>query len=280
MKGKIRLQDWTGRLLGGILVAVFALVTLYPLLVTLMISLKPVEEFTRNPLGFTLNIRWANYADAWTRGGFGTLLLNTVFVTLMTIVVVILVASPAGFTLSKLKIKGEKFIYGYFLLGLIIPIQAIMIPLMKLSNQTHMTNRLTTLVIIYAGTKLCFPILLYTGFYKSLPYEVVEAARMDGCGTVSLFARIIFPMTASANLMVAIFTGMVPWRDFFIPLVFTSDQTKRTLAVGLFSFQGSYFNDWTIIFAMVVLMSLPLIALYLFAQKSFISGISAGAVKG
>ncbi|MCK5128805.1 MAG: carbohydrate ABC transporter permease [Clostridiales bacterium] len=245
-----------------------------------MISLKPVEVFTMNPLGFTTQIRLENYIDAWVKGKISIMLLNTIIVTFMTIVIVILFASPAGFALSKLKIKGEKLIYNYFLLGLIIPIQAVMIPLMKLSNMTNMTNKLSTLIIIYSGWLLCFPILLYTGFYKSIPTEVIEAARIDGCNVFSLFRRIIFPMTKSANLMVAIFTGMVPWRDFFIPLIFTTENTKRTLAIGLFNFQGSYFNDWTIIFAMVVLMSLPLILLYLFSQKAFISGVMAGSIKG
>jgi raffinose/stachyose/melibiose transport system permease protein len=265
---------------GLLFIALFALATIYPLAQTIMISIKPVEEFTRNPLGFPTAIRLHNYVDAWVKGDFSTLLLNTVFVTGATVLLVIFLASPAGFALSKLKLKGEKFIYNYFMLGIIIPVQTIMIPLMRIGNMTQMNNKLSTLVIVYTVILLSFPILLYTGFYKSIPYEIIEAARMDGCSIIALFGKIIFPMTASINLTVAIFVGKEPWRDFFVPLIFSSEKSKRTLAVGLFAFQGSYYNDWTIIFAMIVLISLPLVLLYIFAQKSFISGIIAGSVKG
>ena len=142
-----------------------------------------------------------------------------------------------------------------------------------------MNNRITTLVILYAGTLISFPILIYTGFYKNIPYEIIEAARLDGCNVFMLFRKIIFPMTTSVNFTVAIFIGKEPWRDFFIPLLFTSDKSKRTLAIGLFTFQGSYFTDWTIIFAMIVLISLPLVLLFLFAQKTFVNGVIAGSVK-
>jgi raffinose/stachyose/melibiose transport system permease protein len=218
--------------------------------------------------------------DAWVMGDFNTLFLNTIIVTAATVILVILTASPAGFTLSKLKVRGEKYIYGYFMLGMIIPIQAIMIPLMKITNITHMNNKLSTLVLIYTGTLISFPILIYTGFYKNIPFEIIEAARMDGCNVFRLFRSIIFPMTTMVNLTVAIFVGKEPWRDFFIPLLFTSDKSKRTLAIGLFTFQGSYFTNWTIIFAMIVLISLPLILLFLFSQKTFINGVIAGSVKG
>ena len=270
----------TFKLLGILLIAFFTVITVYPLFQTILISLKPVEEFTRNPLGFTTVIRLQNYVDAWVMGDFNTLFLNTIIVTVTTVILVIIIASPAGFTLSKLKVRGEKYIYSYFMLGMIIPIQAIMIPLMKITNVTHMNNRLSTLVLIYTGTLISFPILIYTGFYKNIPYEIIEAARIDGCNVFRLFASIIFPMTTMVNMTVAIFVGKEPWRDFFIPLLFTSDKSKRTLAIGLFTFQGSYFTNWTIIFAMIVLISLPLVLLFLFSQKAFINGVVAGSVKG
>ena len=268
------------RAAGIIFIGLFAVITVFPLLQTVLISIKPIEEFTRNPLSLPQKIRLYNYVDAWVKGDLNILFLNTVVVTAATVIFVILLASPAGFTLSKLRIKGKKLIYNYFILGLIVPVQVIMIPLMKFARITGLSNSLTILIIIYVGMWLAFPVLIYTGFYKSIPYEIIEAARIDGCSIFTLFRKIIFPMTAAVNLTVAIFVGKEPWRDFFVPLVFTTDKSKRTLAIGLFSFQTSYFNDWTIIFAMVVIMSVPLILLYIFMQKAFISGIVGGAVKG
>lgn len=280
MSRKRHLSDTVFRILGILLIAVFAAVTVVPLAQAVMIAIKPVAEFTMNPTGFPRQIRLYNFVDAWNESSFGILFINTVIVTAATVALVIALSSPAGFALSKLRLKGEKLIYNYFLLGLIIPFQAIMIPLLKTANTLHATNMLTTLILIYTGMNIAFPILLYTGFYKSLPYEIVEAARIDGCGTLKLFLRIIFPMTATVNLTVAIFTAMMPWRDFFVPLIFVNENAKRTLSVGLFSFQRSYFTEWTTTFAMVLMMSLPLILLYVFAQKSFMQGMTVGAVKG
>lgn len=257
----------------------FSILTIFPLLLCLIISVKPVSEFMMDPLGLPKKILLQNYIDAWTKGDLGLLFINTIIVTASTIAAVIAIASPAGFALSKLRIKGSKWFYNYFMLGIIIPFQAIMIPLMRFAGITGMTNRLFTLIIIFTGTNLSLPILIYTGFYKSLPTEIVEAARIDGCGVIKLFGRIIFPLTTAVNMTVAIFVGKVPWSDFFIPLLFTHDKSARTLPFGLFSFQTQYFTDWTLTFAMTVIISLPLILLYVFAQKSFMEGITAGAIK-
>lgn len=269
----------TTTILGSVILFISAALTIFPLIQGLIISLKPVSEFMMDPLGLPKKIRLQNYIDAWVQGDLGLLFVNTIIVTGATILAVIAIASPAGFTLSKLRIKGSKWIYNYFLLGLIIPFQAIMIPLMRLAGITGMTNRLSTLVLIFTGTNLSLPILIYTGFYKSIPTEVVEAARIDGCGVIKLFRKIIFPLTTAVNMTVAIFVGKVPWSDFFIPLVFTNDKTARTLPFGLFSFQTQYFSDWTLTFAMTIIISFPLILLYVFAQKSFMQGITAGAIK-
>lgn len=276
-------KDLSSRILkifGILFIIIFFLITIFPLYQTIIISIKPVEEFTINPLSFPREIRLYNYIDAWVDGNLNTLFLNTIIVTISTVAIVILLASPAGFALAKLNLKGKKAIYNYFILGMIVPIQVIMIPLLKFSGSANLTNTLTMLIITYVGIWISFPVLMYTGFYKSIPYEIVEAAKLDGCNIFSLFARIIFPMTSSINLTVAIFVGKEPWRDFFVPLVFTTDISKRTLAMGLFSFQSSYFNDWTVIFAMIVIMSLPLVLFYAFMQKTFIKGIVGGAVKG
>lgn len=276
-------KDLSSRILkifGILFIIIFFLITIFPLYQTIIISIKPVEEFTINPLSFPREIRLYNYIDAWVDGNLNTLFLNTIIVTISTVAIVILLASPAGFALAKLNLKGKKAIYNYFILGMIVPIQVIMIPLLKFSGSANLTNTLIMLIITYVGLWISFPVLMYTGFYKSIPYEIVEAAKLDGCNIFSLFARIIFPMTSSINLTVAIFVGKEPWRDFFVPLVFTTDISKRTLAMGLFSFQSSYFNDWTVIFAMIVIMSLPLVLFYALMQKTFIKGIVGGAVKG
>ncbi len=259
---------------------IFIVVTVYPLIQTLLISIKPIDEFTLNPVGLPNKIRLENYMDAWKGGKFDSLFLNSIIVTFFTIVFTILLASPAGFALAKLKLKGEKFIYSYLILGMIIPFQVIMVPLMKYVRMFHAINRIETLIVIYTATSIILPVVMYTSFYKSIPDEIIEAAKIDGCSIIKVFGKILFPLTPSINATVAILVGMYPWRDFFIPLLFATDEKSRTLAVGIYSFSSSFFNDWTIIFAAMVIQSIPLIILYLVFQKTFVEGITSGAVKG
>lgn len=267
------------KVIGMTILILLVSLTIYPLIAAILISVKPIEEFTLNPIGLPDKIRLQNFPDAWIKGKFSTLFLNSFIVTVSTIICTILLTSPAGFALAKLKMKGEKMLYNYLILGLIVPIQVIMIPLMKIARTAHMMNRISTLVIIFTATGIALPIIIYTGFYKSIPDEILEAARIDGCNVFMIFSKILFPLTGAVNATVAIFAGMNPWKDFFIPLIFSTTNESRTLPVGLFNFTGSFFNEWTTIFAAIIIQSIPLIILYILLQKTFISGVTSGAVK-
>ena len=275
-----RNKDRVLYVVGYAFVTLFFIATLYPLLQTLIISVKPSSEFNLNPMGLPSEISLSNYINAWAKGNFSQLFMNSVIVTFFTIVFIILVAAPAAFSLSKLKVKGEKFLYNYFILGMIVPFQVIMIPLLKYARGLGMINKLSSLIIVYAALGLAFPIIIYTSFYKSVPNELLEAARIDGCSIFGAFWRIIFPMTSTINVTVCIFAGLQPWQDFFVPLIFSNDNSAKTLPLGMFNFSSQFFTDWTVVFAAIVIQSLPMIILYLVMQKKFISGITAGAVKG
>ena len=218
--------------------------------------------------------------NPWTGGNFSVLFLNTVVITVFTIIFTILLASPAGFALAKLNLKGGKLIYNYLILGMIIPFQTIMVPLMKICRQLQAFNYSFTLIAIFTATSIILPVMLYTSFYKSVPDEIVEAAKLDGCGMIRILGKILFPLTKSVNATVAIFVGMYAWRDYLIPSLFATDPNARTLVVGIYNFTGSYFNNWPVIFAAIVIQSIPLVVLFLVFQKSFVDGITSGAVKG
>ena len=267
-------------IIGVVLMVLLFIATLYPLVFTIMVSLKSTADFTVNPIGFPTDIRWLNFVDAWTGGNFSVLFLNTVVITVFTIIFTILLASPAGFALAKLNLKGGKLIYNYLILGMIIPFQSIMVPLMKICRQLQAFNYSFTLIAIFTATSIILPVMLYTSFYKSVPDEIVEAAKLDGCGMIRILGKILFPLTKSVNATVAIFVGMYAWRDYLIPSLFATDPNARTLVVGIYNFTGSYFNNWPVIFAAIVIQSIPLVVLFLVFQKSFVDGITSGAVKG
>ena len=268
------------RVIGWILIAMLAVCTIYPLALAIMIALKTTRDFTLNPTGIPETVNWGNFSQAWKDADFGKLIPNTVLITVATIVLTIAFTSPAGFALAKLKLKGSNVMYNYLMAGMIIPFQTVMIPLMRICRQLQLFNKLYTLIAIFTATSVVLPVLLYTSFYKSIPTEIVEAARLDGCGNFRLWLRILFPMTKSVNATVAIFVGMYAWRDYLIPALFATDPEKRTLVVGIYNFTGSYFNNWPVIFAAIVLQSLPLIILFLCFQRAFVDGITSGSVKG
>jgi raffinose/stachyose/melibiose transport system permease protein len=268
------------KVLSYIVFTLFVICTIYPLVQAILISFKTTQDFTMNPIGLPSRINFQNYIDAWEKGNFSLLFKNSVVITFFTIVLTIFIASPAGFALAKLNLKGGKIIYNYFILGMIIPVQVIMIPLMKMGRHIGMANSLTYIILIFTATGLAFPLIIYTSFYKGIPTEIIEAAKIDGCNIFYLFMKIIFPITAVVNSTVAIIAGMFPWKDFFIPLVFASDDKVRTLTVGLAKFSGNYFTDWTTVFAALIIQSIPIIVLFLILQKNFIEGVASGAVKG
>ena len=268
------------KVIAGLIFGLFIISILYPLVLTLMISVKTPADFTINPTGPPARFYWQNYVAAWSKGNFSLLMINSVIVTAATVILTILLASPAGFVLAKANLKGGKLIFYYFILGMIVPVQVLMIPLLKMGQALGIYNTLAFLVLIFTATGMAFPLMIYTSFYKALPGDILEAARIDGCNTVNLFLKIIFPLTTAVNATVAIIAGMFPWKDFFIPLVFSSREEVRTLTIGLFKFSGNYYTEWTTVFAAIVIQSLPLILLYLLIQKTFISGVTSGAVKG
>ena len=141
-------------IIGVVLMVLLFIATLYPLVFTIMVSLKSTADFTVNPIGFPTDIRWLNFVDAWTGGNFSVLFLNTVVITVFTIIFTILLASPAGFALAKLNLKGGKLIYNYLILGMIIPFQTIMVPLMKICRQLQAFNYSFTLIAIFTATSI------------------------------------------------------------------------------------------------------------------------------
>jgi raffinose/stachyose/melibiose transport system permease protein len=214
----------------------FTQIAIKALLQALMLSIKTPADFTLNPVGLPKTIIFTNYLDAWNKGNFTQFAFNSVFITVITVLLTILLASPAGFALAKLKPKGGKLIYSFFILGMIIPVQVIMIPLMKMGMITHLNDTLFFMVLIFTATGLSFPLLIYTSFYKGLPMDIIEAAKIDGCNLVYLFIKIIFPLTRSVNATIAILAGMYPWKDLFIPLVFGDSVKLHTLTLGLLRF--------------------------------------------
>lgn len=258
----------------------FIIITLYPLLYLLMIAVKSNDQFLSNPNSLPVSIYWQNFIDAWNMGEVGKLGFNTILIATATIIICVIFGATAGFAIEKLCHKTAGLFYNYFIAGIIIPIQVIMIPLFKILKNFGLINNIFGIILLYAALNLPFAVFVFTGFFKSIPNQLIEAAQIDGCNTFRSFWKIVFPLCKTVTATIAIFVGMNVWKDFTVPLVYITNPDLKTLSIGLLNFRNQYLTNWPALAAAMILQTLPIVALFLLMQKNFIKGITAGAVKG
>jgi raffinose/stachyose/melibiose transport system permease protein len=199
----------------------------------------------------------------------------------LSVVVINSISSICAYGMRRYKFREIKFLYYLLLTGFFIPDQVIILPLFKLLKLFHLIDTLLGLIVVYAGKGLAFAMMLYVGFYKSIPKELDESSMIDGCGPFRTYWRILLPLTRPVIATVTILSGLAIWRDFFIPLVLIITPSKKgTLALGMLRFMGAFSIEWTKMCAAMVIHTVPIIILFLLLQKYFVSGIITGSVKG
>ena len=262
-----------------IVIAGCALVVV-PLMVFLSVALKSPQDLLNNPLGWPAQFVWSNFADAWNNASLGQAFFNSVLITSVTLLGLIVCGSLAAYPLARFTGPWSQRIYIYFVAGLIVPIQLGLFPLYKEMHDLQLINTYHGVILLYIAVNLPFVIFLYTGFIKTVPRELEEAALLDGAGPMQIFWLIVFPLLTPVTATVAITSALSTWNDFFIPLIFLQRDGMQTLPLAIFNFVGQFNNNWSLIFASVAISSLPLIVVYLILQRYFIKGIAAGALKG
>jgi raffinose/stachyose/melibiose transport system permease protein len=255
-------------------------IILFPLVYILIVSVSDPLKMGKDIFSFIHHFKIGNYAEAWIRGRVGLYFKNTVLVLLITVTVVIMSASLCAFAIRRYRYRAIKSVYYILITGIFIPIQAIILPLFKILKSLHLINSLWGLSLIYCGVALPLSMMIFTGFYKTIPKELDESATIDGCGPFSIYSRIILPLSGSVIAATVILTGLRVWRDFFIPLVIITSPLKKTLSVGLLAFRNEFNSDWSLMFAAMAMQTIPIVILFLFLQRYFISGVVSGAVKG
>jgi len=262
-----------------ILLFVAALI-LFPLLNIIIVSINTEKDLVANPLNIPKSINFENYIYAWEKSKFLLYGFNTVVVCMMTITMNVICASLAAYAIDRFEFKEVKSSYYYFMMGIFVPIQVIILPLFKNLKATGLMNNLFGLAIIYTATTLPLSILMFTGFYKTIPKELDESALVDGCKPFKCFWRIIFPLSKVVVATVTVLISLEVWRDFFIPLVVVTSPSKKTLTSGLLNLMSEFSVEWTKFSAAMVMQAIPIIILFLLLQKYFTKGVVSGAVKG
>jgi raffinose/stachyose/melibiose transport system permease protein len=251
-----------------------------PLIVLLSVALKSPTDLLNNPLGWPVQFVWSNFVDAWNNAGLGQAFFNSVLITSVTLLGLILFGAMAAYPLARFTGPWSQRIYLYFVAGLIVPLQLGLFPLYKEMHDLQLINTYQGAILLYIAANLPFVIFLYTGFIKTVPRELEEAALLDGADPIRTFWLIVFPLLRPVTATVAITSTLSTWNDFFIPLIFLQRNGMQTLPLAIYNFVGQYNNNWSLIFASVIISSLPLIVLFLILQRYFIKGIAAGALRG
>jgi len=262
-----------------LLLASYGLTVIYPIFLMVLSSFKDQREIFRSPFALPESWSFQNYLEAWERGNFSSYFGNSVFVTAVSLVLVLIVGSLAAYPLGRYAFRGRNWLMMYFLAGLMLPIRLGILPLFFLMRSLGLLDTPWSLVAIYVSSGLPFTIFVLANFFETLPKELEEAARLDGAGEFRIYAQVMLPLIRPALATVAIFNFIPWWNDFFFPLIFIRSDAHRTLPLGLFSFFGEHQNDWSLLFAGLTITALPLLILYLFASQQIIKGLTSGALK-
>lgn len=266
--------------LATIALTIVCLVWIYPFIWVLAASLKDqMEVFTSGLNLWPKKFVWQNYGRAWTSAHFDTYMLNTIIVTMATTALVIIRCAMAGYVLARYRFIGHRIVLGILVGTLFVPVGYTIIPVVEVTRQLGLLNTQAGMIIALAGGGQVASVLLYMGYFRGIPTEIEEAAKLDGAGFLRTFVQVMLPLSGPVTATVLVLTVLDTWNAFFLPLVFSFSRPElRTLSVGMQAFVGQSSTDWSGMAAAATMSILPILLLFLFLQRYFFDGI-AGAVK-
>ena len=258
-----------------------AITQIFPLYWLITFSLKSnTEIFGENVIGLPKVWIWDNYVTALSSSNLIRYFLNSVLYTVVTVAVAGVIAAMAAYAVSRMIWKMRNIVYGLFMIGIMIPAQAALLPLFQILDKLGLKGGYLGLMIPYIAGALPMSIMILVGFYRGIPREMEEAAYIDGCGIFKCFVQIILPMVKPAIATASIFTFLGTWNELMLANTFVDSDKYRTLPVGIMSLAGQYSTEWGLIGAGMVIATLPTIIIYFFLSKQVQESLVVGAVKG
>ena len=264
-----------------VVIILFCVIVISPLVIVFSSSLRSPGNQT-SPLALFIEFTGASYVKAFTNMNYPMELLNSIMTTVGSVLCIVVFATMAAYPVGRIKTKLARFLYFFFISGLIIPSQMVIVPIAQTLNRLGIPNTRFTPMIMFITCSMPFSVFLFSGFMKGLPVEIEESAYIDGASLPKRFASVVFPLLQPAIISCVITQGLWIWNDYFYPMVFITKKAQYSLPVGMLQFLGDKENpaQWNVLFAACVLCALPLIIVFLALQKQFVNGIAAGAVKG
>ncbi|ADZ82310.1 MULTISPECIES: carbohydrate ABC transporter permease [Cellulosilyticum] len=264
-----------------LLLSIWTVICLFPIYWLVCFSLKDnTEIFGENIAGLPRHWIFSNYQSAFMGGNVGIYLLNSVIVTGMTILLTIIVAVTASYALERMVWKLRKTAMTIFMIGIMIPIHAALLPVFYMMQTLHILNTAWSLIIPYVAFAMPVAIMIMTGFVAGIPRELEESASIDGASIYKIFISVILPLLKPAIATVSIFTFIQAWNELMFATVFISNNAKKTLTVGIQSMSGQFLTQWGPIGAALVVATIPTIMIYLLLNRQVQDSLVMGAVKG
>jgi raffinose/stachyose/melibiose transport system permease protein len=264
-----------------VVLAVAAAIWISPLILLVITSVRPLADYIgTGPLAWPKQFTWANFSDAWQIGRFATTYRNSAILLLLKVPIGVLISAMLAFALAKLRIRFRRTIMFTVFLGLTIPIYITIVPVFIMLRSMGLTNNLLGLVGPYLAFGIPFMVLVLQSFFRQLPNELIEAARIDGAGEWRIFFALILPLSLPALVTVAILDAVATWNEFLFALIVLNSDQSKTIPVGLLNFQGQFANNNTGLAAGILIAVVPILLAYVALQRWIVGGLTAGATKG
>jgi raffinose/stachyose/melibiose transport system permease protein len=263
-----------------VILVILTLFALGPLVILVFNSLKSKAEIGRNPLGLPLSPVFENFPEAWTQGDFATTMVNSTILTVGTIVGVCIIAGTSAYAMARLNLPGTNAVLLYLFVASAVPFQLFLIPLFFLWSTLNLTNTRFGLILIYWAIFSPLGTLLLRSYLVQLPRDFEDAARIDGANELQVLLRVVLPLSWPGLLTVALVAGLATWNEFFFAITFIQDNNLKPVTTSFLAFQTNFSQDWGLTSAAAIYIILPIVVLFLILQRRFISGLTAGGLKG
>ncbi len=262
----------------SVILVVYTFITLFLFGNTILSSFKEKQELINNTIGIPKKFTLENYRTLLVEKDFLRYFFNSFFLVFLSLFLLLLVASMAAYGLSSFKFRGNSALQTYFLIGLMFPIQLGILPLFIMLTRLHLNNTIPGLALLYAAN-MSFPLLVFSKFFRGIPTSLSESARIDGAGEFRVFLSIIIPMSKPVLFTMGLINFVTIWNDFYMPLVFLTKNSVRTLTLAVYTFMANFLANWHLVFAAVVVALLPVIIVFFRFSDQIVSGLTGGAVK-
>lgn len=276
----IKFKNGTVRTLLYVILIIYSMSIFYPIFLMIITSLKENREIFTRPYSLPQSFNLDSYIHLFKISNYLIYFRNSIIITLTSLLIILALSSLISYVLAKYRFIGSRFLYLYFIAGLIIPIKLGTIGIIRIMLGLHVFDTLAALIIVYTAMGIPFGVFILTDFIRLIPEELSNSDRIDGCSEPKIFFKIILPLIRPALAAVAIINFIPIWNDFWFPLLLVRTDNVKTIPLATALLYGQYETNFGLIFSVLVAASLPVIIFYLIMSRQFIKGLSSGALKG